>query len=82
MKSLLQEIWTCRPKVERDDPLSEELRARFIRWYSELHKLERLKIPRCFRFQRGNVVTQDLHVFTDASSKGYGAVAYFKNRLR
>ena len=78
MKSLLQEIWTYTPKIDWDDPLPDELRQRFLTWYDQLPTLEKLMIPRCFRSQRGKFVEQQLHVFTDASSKGYGAVAYFK----
>jgi ribonuclease HI len=46
-----------------------------VRFSKSVNRISVLKIPRCFRFQ---VVTQDLRVFTDASSRGYGAVAYFK----
>lgn len=77
MKSLLQEIWTCEPRIGWDDPLPEELHYQFLQWYEHLGCLEWLAIPRCYRIQPGSC-TQQLHVFTDASSKGFGAVAYFR----
>ena len=78
MKSLLQEIWKYPKKIGWDDELPMELSDKFKRWYNQLHHLETVKIPRCLKFQRGTFVDQRLHVFTDASEKGYGAVAYVK----
>jgi hypothetical protein len=78
MKSLLQEVWTHTKKIDWDDPLQEELKERFNTWYGKLPALEQVKVERCFRFQRGISKEQRLHVFSDASSKGYGAVAYFR----
>ena len=78
MKSLLQEVWAHTKKIDWDDPLPEDLKERFDIWYEQLPALEQVKVERCFRFQRGIIQEQRLHVFTDASSKGYGAVAYFR----
>ena len=75
MKSLLQDIWTYETRIGWDDLL--ELRERFLQWYEHLENLETLSVPRCYRFNRGSCKQQRLHVFTDASSKGFGAVAYF-----
>ncbi|XP_057366140.1 uncharacterized protein LOC130687002 [Daphnia carinata] len=78
MKSLLQDIWTNEERIGWDDVLPEPLSKRFYFWYDHLENLESLSVPRCFRFKRGRWTQQHLHVFTDASSKGYGAVAYFR----
>ncbi|KAI9550868.1 hypothetical protein GHT06_006258 [Daphnia sinensis] len=78
MKTLLQDIWTYEKRIDWDDPIPEELGQRFHYWYEHLENLELLMVPRCFRHQRGRWTQQHLHVFTDASTKGYGAVAYFR----
>ncbi|XP_057366742.1 uncharacterized protein LOC130687585 [Daphnia carinata] len=78
MKSLLQDIWTNEERIGWDDVVPETLSQRFYGWYDHLENLESLSVPRCFRFKRGHWTQQHLHVFTDASSKGFGAVAYFR----
>ncbi|XP_032781193.2 uncharacterized protein LOC116919328 [Daphnia magna] len=78
MKSLLQDIWTNETRLGWDDLLPEELRERFLHWYEHLENLETFSVPRCYIFNRGSCKQQRLHVFTDASSKGFGAVAYFR----
>ncbi|XP_057368278.1 uncharacterized protein LOC130689295 [Daphnia carinata] len=78
MKSLLHDIWTNEDRIGWDDVIPEALSQRFYCWNDHLENLESLSGPRCFRFKRGRWTQQYLHVFTDASSKGYGAVAYFR----
>ncbi|XP_059350981.1 uncharacterized protein LOC130687583 [Daphnia carinata] len=78
MKSLLQDIWTNEERIGWDDVVPEALSQRFYCWYDHLENLESLSVPRCFRFKRGRWTQQCLHVFTDASSKGFGALAYFR----
>ncbi|XP_045032619.1 uncharacterized protein LOC116928696 [Daphnia magna] len=79
MKSLLQDIWTYETRIDWDNLLPEELRERFLHWYEHLENLETLSVPRCYSFHRRSCKQQRLHVFTDASSKGFGAVAYFRS---
>ncbi|XP_057377478.1 uncharacterized protein LOC130699202 [Daphnia carinata] len=81
MKSLLQDIWTNEERIGWDDVLPETLSQRFYCWYDHLENMESLSVLRCFRFKRGRWTQQHLHVFTDASFKGYGAVAYFRTVL-
>ncbi|XP_059350280.1 uncharacterized protein LOC132087801 [Daphnia carinata] len=78
MKSLLQDIWTNQERIGWDDVVPETSSQRFHCWYDHLEKLESLLLPRCFRSKRGRWTQQHLHVFADASSKGYGAVGYFR----
>ncbi|XP_057371747.1 uncharacterized protein LOC130692630 [Daphnia carinata] len=78
MKSLLQDIWTNEERIGWDDVVPETLSQRFYCWYDHLENLESLAVPRCFRPKCGRWTQQHLHVFTDASSKGFGAVAYFR----
>ena len=44
-KQILQDL--CRPKVNWDDPLLDEIIARWERWRSELPLLEKVKLNRC-----------------------------------
>ena len=44
-KQILQDL--CRPKVDWDDPLLDEIIARWERWRSELPLLEKVKLNRC-----------------------------------
>ena len=49
----------------------------WTRWTSEVLKLTHLNIPRCFK-PDGNIVSTQLHHFSDASTTGYGACSYIR----
>ena len=52
---------------------------RWEAWLSELPNLENLRIQRCFQPPNfGKVVSTELHHFSDASQRGYGAVSYLR----
>ena len=73
-KQILQEL--CRLNIGWDDPIPEEFAKRWGTWLSDLPKLESLKIQRCFQpVDFGEVVSAELHHFSDASQRGYGAVS-------
>ena len=60
-----------------DSPIPEEYSKRWEAWLKELPKLENLKIKRCFKPPDfGEVVSAELHHFSDASQRGYGVVSY------
>ncbi|KZS19687.1 Uncharacterized protein APZ42_013850 [Daphnia magna] len=69
-----------REKNRLADPIPEKLGRRFHYWYEHLENLELQKVTRCFRHQRGRCTQEHLHlyVFTDSSTKGFGAVAFFR----
>lgn len=76
-KRILQDL--CQNNADWDDPICDELRPRWERWRSELHTLENLRIPRCFKPERfGHVKTAELHHFSDASLLGYGQCSYLR----
>ena len=77
-KRLLQDL--CREQeLSWDDEVSEDQRNRWQQWLSELPMLERLKVDRCIKPAGfGAVTSRQLHVFSDASSYGYGAAAYLR----
>ena len=76
-KQILQEL--CRGNVDWDEPIPDNLRPGWERWRNELHVLEELKIPRCFKPKDfGEVKSVQLHHFSDASQSGYGQCSYVR----
>ena len=75
-KKLLQDL--CREeKLGWDDELPDAYRMRWEKWRNELPLLERLTVPRCVKpTDFGEVRSRQIHVFSDASTVGYGSVAY------
>lgn len=76
-KCILQEL--CRRHVQWDDPLSDDLRPRWEEWKTGLEGLREVSIPRCYYPPHfSNIVSVELHHFSDASSVGYGACSYIR----
>ncbi|KAK3704915.1 hypothetical protein QZH41_005387 [Actinostola sp. cb2023] len=77
-KSILQEL--CRQDLDWDDPIPEDVKAKWEKWRKELVQLTSFPIPRCFKpkdFGR-KIVNTELHHFSDASTKGYGQCSYLR----
>ncbi len=70
----IQSYW--REKLGWDDPLPDQLAVEWCKWAKEIEDLPHIKVPRCLRGTGQHVQKQELHVFTDASTKAYAAVAY------
>ena len=76
-KLLLQEL--CRQKVEWDEVLGEREKEQWDRWLEDLSRLKEVRIERCFKPKNfGEVKEAQLHLFSDGSRVGYGAVAYLR----
>ena len=77
-KCLFQEVW--RLGLEWDDPLPVECRDVFSAWCDGLDVLKQLRVPRCYSGAQNRWCEseKELHVFSDASPKGYGAVVYLR----
>ena len=77
-KKLLQDL--CREEnLGWDDEAPETYLTRWAKWRSELPLLEQLCVDRCLKPpQLGQIKSRQIHVFSDASSTGYGAVAYLR----
>lgn len=75
-KTILQELW--RRGVEWDEPISEDVDARWQDWRSQVENTRRVRIPRCYSpfILCGRGV--QLHVFADASEEAFAAVAYWR----
>ena len=68
----IQDIW--KSKIAWDDPISNELKLSLPKYSSDIFKVQKFTFPRCLTSQNCG----ELHVFSDASSRAYGSVAYLK----
>ena len=76
-KAILQDL--CRKKLGWDDSIPQDVAQRWQKWLCELPKLEQLTIDRCFKpSDFGEIASRQLHHFSDASQRGYGAVSYLR----
>ena len=77
-KSFLQDL-CCNGVDWNKLIIPEVIRARWERWWTELHVLQHFSIPRCFKPDDfGTVVKKELHHFSDASTKGYCQCSYLR----
>lgn len=72
MKLMIQELWTN--GTEWDQPVEETIKTRWIELQKQLKTIEKISIPRWCHFSNKSRV--ELHGFSDASEKAYGAVIY------
>lgn len=78
-KKILQDL--CREGVGWDDTIPDQYQVRWAKWLGELPLLEQFKVNRCVKpAEFGTVLSQQIHLFSDASSVGYGSVAYLRLR--
>ncbi|XP_071088920.1 uncharacterized protein [Haliotis cracherodii] len=77
-KKILQDLCTDQ-SLDWDDDIPSELACEWKKWLSELDLMKTLNIPRCVKpFDFGEVTSAQLHVFSDASTRGYGCVVYLR----
>ena len=75
-KLILQSLWKA--GIGWDDPLPENVLKQFKQWQEGLSSIKHISIPRWFGFAKSTRDEVELHVFSDASMKAFGAVAYFR----
>jgi hypothetical protein len=76
-KIIMQDL--CRKNLRWDDPIQHEHLLRWTNWQEDVTKMEQLRISRCFKpLEFGEVASSQLHHFSDASQRGYGAVSYLR----
>ena len=73
-KILLQEMWTA--GLEWDGEMDESLSNSARTWFTELHDLQRLKIPRCLQQIEQEIEAVTLHTFVDALEEAYARFSY------
>ena len=75
-KKLLQDL-RREERLGWDDELLEAYCTRWEKWRNKLPLLERMAISRCARpTDFGEIKSKEIHIFADASTVGYGFVAY------
>ena len=75
-KCLIQQTWM--EGLSWDEKLPNSIANQWIQLREGLCRLNGLEIPRCV--VPGNKHTKQLHVFCDASEKGYAAVVYVRTK--
>ncbi|GFV68108.1 uncharacterized protein TNCV_1873901 [Trichonephila clavipes] len=79
LKILFQEIW--QRKTDWDEELLPDIREKFEQWCSEASFLCELQIPRyALQCDSVNCPECEIHTFSDASIKAYGAASYVRLR--
>ncbi|GFT68058.1 integrase catalytic domain-containing protein [Trichonephila clavipes] len=76
LKCLLQELWLR--KLSWDDELPPDIHAVWSQWWLELPFLSELKILRKILDFSGDSSEVQIHTFSDASQKAYGAAAFLR----
>lgn len=73
-KMFVQKLWN--EKLEWDTPLNKELLAEWNNVWAGIQELEKIRIPRWLNLLSEQKI--QLHGFSDASLKAYGAVIYVR----
>ena len=77
-KKILQDL--CREdNIDWDDPVPDSYIQRWSDWLQQLPLLEQVHIDRCIKPPDfGTITVKQLHVFSDASTIGYGCSSYLR----
>ncbi|GBM20078.1 hypothetical protein AVEN_268405-1 [Araneus ventricosus] len=77
LKCMFQELW--QRKIPWDDEIPVDLQTLWLQWCSELPQLSKLLIPRNILECLDDAECKlELHTFSDASPKAYGAAVYLR----
>ena len=67
----------CRDGKAWDEPISEDDVKDWSKWQAELKKIVEVKVPRTLLpHPVDNIKSLEIHIFADASSRAYAAIAY------
>lgn len=78
-KMFIQQLWQL--KLDWDDPLPEDRHNIWSKFRDDLDSLNNFKVPRHI-FKGELPAKTELHIFSDASEKAFGAVAYIRATLK
>ncbi|GBM11079.1 hypothetical protein AVEN_206495-1 [Araneus ventricosus] len=78
IKCMIQEIWCL--GLDWDDPIPKQLTTAMNEWCEDIKDLHLINIPRYYLADAklNEVDDVQLHCFSDASKKAYGAVVYIR----
>ncbi|XP_040072864.1 uncharacterized protein LOC120844915 [Ixodes scapularis] len=77
VKIMFQKLWEL--KIDWDNSLPGNIQQEWNTWWNEIPQLQVISISRfLFEELRDTTLFYELHVFTDASPKAYGAVVHLK----
>ncbi|XP_073789994.1 uncharacterized protein [Danio rerio] len=78
-KLIVQRMWD-KPRDWDDPHIPQDLQEAWKEWESELHLLPHISFPRPYASTPHSqmIVSRQIHVFSDASEKAYGAVSYLR----
>ncbi|GFY09859.1 integrase catalytic domain-containing protein [Trichonephila clavipes] len=80
MKYLLQDLW--KEEIQWDDPLPTHIEKEWKKWCEELPHLRNIKIPLLVLDSTLLEDDVELHSFSEASKKAYGAAIYLRTKSR
>ncbi|XP_055941638.1 uncharacterized protein LOC129971686 [Argiope bruennichi] len=75
MKLLLQNTWER--ELKWDEPLLPDIQETFLSWLDEVKTIPQISLPRPYLLDAETPMAE-IHIFSDASPKAYGCVAYFR----
>ena len=73
-KLIIQSLW--KQKIDWDSEIPTDLKQRFLLWKEKLQSWDAIQISRWYGLN--NSTDAELHIFKDAPTYAYGAVAYFR----
>ena len=69
----------CCERKGWDEPVSDEIRCAWEKWRQDLQVVDKIKFDHCYKpADFGDLSSAQLHLFTDASTVGYGQASYLR----
>ena len=69
----------CYNQSAWDDPVDKDIQEKWVKWKYKLNILTDIRLSRCYKPEGfRQVVSSNLHHFSDASENGYGQVVYMR----
>ena len=79
-KLLIQKLWKM--KIEWDEPLAADLNREWLNIAKDMNQLSSITIDRRYTSTVFDPTKVELHTFTDASTRAYGAVTFLSSSDR